>query len=428
MRLERVFGAINDRLSTYVPRKEIDECLRRAFMQKRQLIIYGASKQGKTTLLNEHIRQEDRITVQCSPTMDLHDVYKTVIKKLDMSIQHSTSSESDDARGAKFSFKVKLPAIAEAGAEFSSSKREKGASAREYEDISSAQDIAEAIKKHHPSKIIMLENFHYLDERQQRMFAFDLRTFQDIDVRVAILGIWREKNRLIQYNGDLQDRVTELPVEPWEERHLMEIMSAGEKCLNISLSGVRDQVISESFGNVGMLQELCKECCYDAGVVETATGDAVEITPENLRNAVLKITNSYASRFYRALETLADSRSRKTADGGHGLGIPYFFVRAVLCIDVCDLKNSVSFNGLRDAMKGIHKNGGNRQFDGSLTAFLGRIGAYQKNRGIAPPIFDYDTNSRQLSIINPDFFFFVKHQDHGEFIRNLKRPRGYEGA
>ena len=96
-------------------------------------------------------------------------------------------------------------------------------------DIDSAQDVAEILKKYFPEKIVILENFHYLEEKEQKLFAFDLRTFQDIDVRVIILGIWRERNRLTQYNGDLQDRIIELPVEPWTGEHLQEIIKLGEK-------------------------------------------------------------------------------------------------------------------------------------------------------------------------------------------------------
>jgi len=147
-----------------------------------------------------------------------------------------------------------------------------------------------------------LENFHYLNEQEQEAFSYDLRTFQDIDVRVIILGIWRERNRLTQYNGDLQDRIVELPVEPWENYHLMQIISLGEHSLNIDMSNVRDSILNESFGNVGVLQELCRKCCYIAGIVET--GSKRNVLSEHLAKAILENVDDYASRFHRSLETL----------------------------------------------------------------------------------------------------------------------------
>jgi len=426
MRLEKVFGVINDSLATYVSRKEIDECFERAFTQKRELVIYGSSKQGKTTLLNNHIKQENKVVVQCAPTLSLHDVYKTILKKLDVTIQSSTSTENEDAHKTQFNFKVKIPFIVEAGVESTSINGEKETTSETQMDVNSAQDIAEIIKKYYPDSVIILENFHYLDEKQQKLFAFDLRTFQDIDVRVVILGIWRERNRLTQYNGDLQDRIVELPVEPWEEEYLQQIISLGEKSLNIDLNDIRNEIISESFGNVGMLQELCKESCYDAHVVETQTGSPKTITYANMNNAIERITRSYASRFNRSLETFADAKPRSSPDGSKGLGIPYFFVRVILSSFTMDqLKNGLSINDLKEAIRLIHPNSDNMQFERSLTVFLNRISAYQKNHGITPSIFDYDTNSRHLSIVDPNFFFFVKHHDHYDFIDSLKLPQGY---
>ncbi len=101
-------------LSTYVSRQEIDDCFNKAFEQKRQLVVYGSSKQGKTTLLNAHIKQENKIIVQCSPTINLHDIYKTILKKLEITIQSSSSNESEDNTKTKFNFKIKIPMLAEA--------------------------------------------------------------------------------------------------------------------------------------------------------------------------------------------------------------------------------------------------------------------------------------------------------------------------
>ena len=424
MRLEKVFGVINADLSTYVPRQEIDDCFEKAFKQKRQLVVYGSSKQGKTTLLNAHILQENKIIVQCAPTITLHDIYKTILKRLEVTIQSSNSIENEDSTKTTFNFKVKIPMFAEAGMEVEKSSGEREVNSELQMDVNSAQDIAEILKKYFPEKVIILENFHYLEEKEQKLFAFDLRTFQDIDVRVVILGIWRERNRLTQYNGDLQDRVIELPVEPWTEEHLQEIINLGEKSLNIDMRDIRNDLIKESFGNVGILQELCKECCHDAHITET--GDLRKLTNDNLQNTISKITRSYANRFHRALETFADAKPRQSPDGSQGLGMPYFFVRVILSnFNVQQIKNELSVYDLRKAIKKIHPNHDNRRFDPALTIFLNRISIYQKNHGITPSIFDYDTNSRQLSIVDPYFFFFVKHYNHDEFLEDLKLPLGF---
>ena len=420
MILEKVFGVTNDDLATHVSRQEIDDCFNKAIRQKRQIIVYGSSKQGKTTLLNAHIKQEDRIVVQCSPTTDLQDIYKTILKKLDVTIQSSSNESSDDIK-TKFNFKIKIPMFAKAEVKVEKSADKLETISELQIDLNNAQDIAEIMKKYFPDKIVVLENFHCLEEKEQKLFAFDLRTFQDIDVRVIIWGIWRERNRLVQYNGELQDRVAELSVEPWTKEHLKEIIRLGEKSLNIDMSDIENELIKESFGNVGMLQELCKECCYDAQVIES--GKIKKLTNDNLQNAITKITSSYASRFHKSLETFADVKPRQSQDGSNGLGMPYFFVQVILTnFDIQQIENGLSIYDLRDEIKKIHPDHDNQQFDRALTVFLNRINKYQKNHGITPSIFDWDTNLQRLSIVDPDFIFFIRHCDHDEFLKGLKVP------
>lgn len=38
-----------------------------------------------------------------------------------------------------------------------------------------------------------------------------------------------KKNRLAQFNGDLLDRVIEIPVEPWSEDEFRQVIQKGEK-------------------------------------------------------------------------------------------------------------------------------------------------------------------------------------------------------
>ena len=84
-------------------------------------------------------------------------------------------------------------------------------------------------------KVVILENFHYLDDEKQKQLSFDLRTFQELGIRFVILGVWREKNRLAQFNGDLLDRMTEVPVEPWSKDDFRRVVTKGSKELNIKI-------------------------------------------------------------------------------------------------------------------------------------------------------------------------------------------------
>ena len=159
MILENVFGVISGGLSTYVARQEIDDCFKRTFVQKRQLVIYGSPRQGKTTLLNAHLKPEEKVLVQCYPTASLHDIYKMILKKLEITIQSSSSIENEDSSKTRFTFRVKIPMLAEAGMDVEKSTGKLEAKSDLQIDVDGAQDVAEIIKRHFPEKKIIIETF-----------------------------------------------------------------------------------------------------------------------------------------------------------------------------------------------------------------------------------------------------------------------------
>ena len=94
--------------------------------------------------------------------------------------------------------------------------------------------------------------------------AFHLRVFEDYNILFIVLGIWREKNRLAQFNGDLQDRLIEIPVEPWSKEHFETVAKRGGEILNVSFENILDEIVENSFDSIGVFQEICKECCLSS--------------------------------------------------------------------------------------------------------------------------------------------------------------------
>lgn len=122
-------------------------------------------------------------------------------------------------------------------------------------NIEIAQDVIELLHKVKFKKYIVLENFHYLTDETQRAFSIDLRVFQDSGIRFIILGIGKEKNRLLQFNRDLLDRICEIPVEPWVSKDFKEVIKLGEHYLNISIAEeIKEKILENSFGNIGIVQ------------------------------------------------------------------------------------------------------------------------------------------------------------------------------
>ncbi|KZE51439.1 hypothetical protein AV540_00250 [Brevibacillus parabrevis] len=256
---------------------------------------------------------------------------------------------------AKISFKAKIPLFGEGNAELQGKAggvTEHTTSFKSIDfNLELAQDVGEVLTACSFNKFVVLENFHYLSEEVQQAMAFDLRSFQELGYRFIILGIWREKNRLIQFNGDLVDRVIEIPVEPWEADDFHRVIEKGCQELQISFSqNVIDEIKKVSFGSIGIVQELCKESCYAAGVTERCS----QLTEINnlalVREAINAKITEYSSRHLRSLESIADGRrSHQT-----GLFMPYFVVRVMITSDISELKDGLSRSDIWSRIRDIH--------------------------------------------------------------------------
>lgn len=287
-------------------------------------------------------------------------------------------------------------------------------------DISIAQDMIEILQQSSFSKYILLENFHYLGEETQKELSFDLRTFQDVGVNFIILGIWREKNRLAQYNGDLQDRMIEIPVEPWSEESLSSVIEKGSSLLNIEMKELAKRIVTSSFDSVGVLQELCKEACLAAGTKETMTVKT-KISKKELDKAIQKKLEDYSSRHIRSMESLSTASQKTTGEGEVALFIPYYFVKMLLSMNFEDIVSGIKRDKLHKEINKIHhRKEGVRP--GDISNFLHRIIHQQISKNVIPPLLDYDRSIRTLKVIDSTFYFFLRHADRGTILKEIDDP------
>ena len=70
LQTNQVFGVSNDTIETYVERKHVDDLFIDELTRNKHIIIYGASKQGKTSLL----KPDQFIRVNCSHNSMLDEV------------------------------------------------------------------------------------------------------------------------------------------------------------------------------------------------------------------------------------------------------------------------------------------------------------------------------------------------------------------
>ncbi|MFU2317785.1 hypothetical protein [Rahnella sp. PCH160] len=274
-----------------------------------------------------------------------------------------------------------------------------------------------------------MENFHYLSDEVQGQLAFDLRTFEEMGIRFIILGVWREKNRLIQFNGDLQDRMAEVPVEPWEIADFERIASTGEAALNILISkNIKDKIFSEAHGSVAVVQELLKKSCENAGFKQVCA-ELGEINDEAvLSKAITDKVAEYASRHIRSLESIAaGSRSRRPSEDAVALYLQYYIVHVLVNRSYEELRDGIERKTLQEYIRAIHTHPDNVRTS-DVTGTLTRLPILQTNLKIVPPLLDYDRGTRRLKIVDSTLYFFIDNCDPVEVMEEIPHPDSMAGS
>jgi hypothetical protein len=428
-KLEEVFGVSSKPVKSYIERPDVDDRFKTALASDKQIVVYGSSKQGKTALVSKHLPYEKNINVSVTPKTNVVDIYSSILRQLDIKIV--TESEESSGREAGLTlglkFKAMIPIFGSAETKTDMSVKSIVDEAKTYEEVpfnlELPQDISELVRRVRKNAVVIIENFHYLDDDKQKQLAFDLRTFQELNLQFVILGVWREKNRLIQFNGDLLDRITEVPVEPWTEEEFVAVAKKGASELNIVFSeSVIKACASASFSSIGVFQEIIKETCINSDVKE-AMAYPVEICNNALvEKAIDSKADQYAARHQRALESIAAGNlSTSSKEGVQPLFLPYYLVKVVLDSGYDGIAKGMRRAVIQEKIQAIHHRGDDVRAS-DMSNLLHNLAKLQSNKNISPPIIDYDQTSKMLQLVDSTFYFFLKNANLEEISSEIPSP------
>jgi hypothetical protein len=427
--LEDVFGVSAKPVLSYVERTDVDNRFLEALVSDKEVIVYGSSKQGKTALVSKHLPYKEHILVSLTPKMTVLDIYQIILSKAGVRISAGAVDKRGTETGVGITTRVKalIPLFASGEAEARGEIKANSANEQKYEEIplnlELPQQVADLLARIKSEKWIILENFHYLNDDIQKQFAFDLRAFQELGVRFVILGVWREKNRMAQFNGDLLDRIMETPVEPWTEIDFRRAVDIGSKELNIRMAApLVDGAIESSFGSIGVFQELLKGICDNAGVSTTGKS-LIEISDTAcLKKAIAQKASDYAARHQRALEAIAAGHTSGGAKGDlPPLYLPYYLVRVILEGGYDSIASGMRRTDLHERIRAIHHRGDDVRAS-DMSNLLGGLANLQAVKSISPPIIDYDAQNRLLQVVDSTFYFFIKNANLRDILESIQNP------
>lgn len=282
-------------------------------------------------------------------------------------------------------------------------------------DPDDPNDIIAALRSVEFGGYIVLEDFHYLPLETQEAFAVALKTFHEASQYVFIIvGVWLDENRLVQHNGDLTGRVNTVNADAWTPAELEEVITKGEKLLNIEFAGeFKTALIERCFESVWVVQEGCYQACVQAGVHQRST-EPVRGVGEGLGvdELVGQVVQGQSARYNGFLEHFPEGFQTTKLDMYRWLLLP------VVATSPARLERGLHYSALRDCIWTAHPDG---FYEMSLRNALSRISDLQTDKKIKPPVLDYDSSSRKLTVVDRGFLIWLEHQD----VRALKESLGF---
>lgn len=414
-----VFGISRELPLNYVTRKSVDDKFIENLTREKHIVIFGSSKQGKTSLRKKCLEESDYVTVHCSNKWNLADVNSNILKRAGFEVTLSNKRTAEGKQKIEASFSAKPFGmgldVKVGGGRSAATEQVTQPIELEPEDVN---DIIAALKSIGFSRYIVLEDFHYLPIETQKDFSVALKAFHEAsDFCFIIVGVWLEENRLTVYNGDLSGRVTAINADAWSQAELREVLEAGEQLLNVRFDdATATALVIECEGSVSILQESCHKICKDEHIHQTQEGNAKIVgVGVDVKDLVTSVVNNQRGRYNSFLTQFADG-FQHTA-----LQMYKWLLYPIIVSSTRDLERGLRLAEIRRVLIGKHPQGSDL-IAGNITQALQAAAALQVKKDIKPLVLDYDQTNLRLNVVDRGFLIWLGHQDKSEILEALDLP------
>ncbi|WP_373944804.1 hypothetical protein L0991_14425 [Vibrio chagasii] len=406
-----VFKTSRELPLNYVSRKHADQCFLDALTEDSHLVIHGSSKQGKTSLRKNNLMEKDYIDITCSNNWDLDDLHVAILKEAGYTV---TTSESKTIKGkSKIRLKFELPFVkgpsvtGDVGYE-----QAKQVNKQNLElDPGDVNDVIRALSEINFERYIVVEDFHYLPEDTQIDFSIALKAFHEASkLCFIIVGVWLEEDRLTVHNGDLTGRVTSINADLWKEEDLDELFTISESLLNISFAEQFVQDVKKYCnGSIFLVQRLCHESCKAKDITKTQLVTTLVGDDFDVKAKIRELLESQNSRYLRFLTDFSAGFDQTKLD------LYKWILFALIETETQALEKGLPAAAIRRIIEKKHPKRSELSHKKLLQALRKSVDLQVKSR-IQPIVFEYDSNTTRVKIVDRSFLLWREFQDKNDLL------------
>ena len=377
-------------------------------------LITGPSKTGKSTLYTkvaESIGLE-ALVIRCHGDLRSEEVWRQALEQIDFerTTQQTRNRVHTQSTSGKLGGKVGWAWLAGLVGEVSL-----GASSSQSESEIRERILAKPSPQHllpvlqNFSYVLVVEDFHYLNEEVQRIIFQQWKIFVDNEVSIIVVSTTHHAADLTYSNKDLIGRHIHIELEQWKVEDLQEIAKKGFHYLGISSAPLLSLTIAkESIGIPLVTQWVCLRLLLDAFEANPMISvSGLSFSMMNLARALNKVATeafgSYSVIYDRITRGPRISRRKYNT---YELVLWTFAIRP--------FKSLLTREEIVERLKSLPIDRDKVPPSSSVTSMLKALKKFQDKLPIE--LLEWNEPDRRLYITEPGFLFYVRWKHYNEAI------------
>lgn len=312
--LKEVFTPTSSANISYISRTSVEKKLRKALdIPGKQIVIYGHSGSGKTTILNHIVKEKSlsTITSRCTNNSTIETIILDAFDALNPYYTESTStSYKESLTGSITSEYLGIKSSISGTLENSSGKIQK----RILPPQLTIQRLCDFIGS--AKALWIIEDFHKVPENEKSKISQMMKLFMDKAVdypssKIIVLGAADNGYEVVQHDIELNNRVAEIEVPLLTTLEIVKIVEKGANALNINISAeIATHIANYANCLATIAHQLSYNLCFNHNITKTER-KSVTIHSSELDQAVNDFTNEKQNTYKNLYMKITQQREGK---------------------------------------------------------------------------------------------------------------------
>lgn len=380
--------------------KQFSSYMKRVDNDRKHIIIYGSTQQGKTSLIRNYINKnsiDDYLEIKCGHDWTVYTVHVMLLKRLFKNSTIYVSEHSTSSAQRKVILEIDQKPLEKITREIN---------ANDINDVIELINNPPAESSTTIKKWIVLENFHFLSQIEQVKLVSTLRDiYESTNIRFIIIGMWLSTNRIGSLSNQLNGKYEEINIHIWELEDIKSVISKGEKELSVSFGALKEKIASMSQGSIYLAQRVCEEVCNNSDILTNTDFDENEVDIDTIIKEI--VHNDY--RYYFNILVGLIGRYKFETDEVIQLVISYILSAA----DTKELEEGIEFENIETYVRKRHSSSSQLSSLDIINKLASLYSLQVKNNPMAI-ILEYAVFEMKLKILERGFILWVTNQENRE--------------